>query len=189
MNSPLRFHALGFAGVGAVMIAVIMGAPLVQPRPESAQVQLDLGTPSPPITLAEYLEQRDTTSGPIVNTGLTRDYGRVITYTVAPPPGTENAPCQLRWTEQERHHGRAAAESSWRYEGILGWPDGLLVNPVTGEKKISGQIWVPLPNPLVDAGQFVVHLRLGCGALMLSEVDSTPFRVDVAQASKLAASP
>jgi hypothetical protein len=189
MNSP-RFRAPGFAAVAAVVIAVAMGAPLIQPQPQSARVQLVLGTPSPPITLREYLQrQRETSRGLIANTNLSNYSGRVVTYAVAPPPDMENAPCELRWTEFERHRGRPAEEGNWRYEAVLGWPDGLLVQPGAGEEQVSGEIWVPLPNQLVDVGQFFIRLRLICGGSTVTEANTVPFRVNVGQAAARPPSP
>lgn len=189
MHSPLRFRATGFAAVGTFVIAVVMGAPLIQPQPEGARVQLVLGTPSPPISLRDYLQrERETTSGLIADTNLSHQSGRVVTYTVAPPPVTANASCQLRWTELERYRRRPAEESNWRYEAVLGWPDGLLVPPRTGEEQISGEIWVPHPNQFVNVGQFVIRLRLLCGDRTVAEADTVPFRVNVEQASERAAS-
>ena len=189
MHSPLRFRAPGFAAVGAFVIAVVIGAPLIQPRPEGERVQLVLGTPSPPITLREYLQrERETGSGLIAETNLSNQSGRVVTYTVVPPPVTANASCQLRWTELERYRRRPAEESNWRYEAVLGWPDGLIVPPGAGEEQISGEIWVPHPNAFVNVGQFVIRLRLLCGGQTIAEADTVPFRVNVEQASKSAVS-
>lgn len=191
MNAPLRVHALAIAAVGAISTAVVLGAPLVQPSPAATSVALILSAPSTPVTLTAYAQQRQTSTGPIAATNLAdqSQAGRVISYSVVPPPVTDNATCELRWTQLAHRRDRPAEEGTWRYEAVLGWPDGLLVHPGAGQEKLTGEIWVPLPNPLVDVGRYVIRLQLHCGGSPIATADSAPFRVDVKQSGLRAETP
>lgn len=114
-----------------------------------------------PITLGDYLARyRGATIVPYVADRIRRQSGHRVIYTI-----TDFAPraadrCELVWTELDRRDN-PAEESFWRYDTVRGWPDGLLL-PTDAAHRVSGELWVPLPNALLDVGWFAIRLQVRC---------------------------
>jgi hypothetical protein len=178
MNQPPRVRSSRLAAMGVITIAAVMGLPMLQPAPRSAPVVIEAGTPSPLVTLGDYLvHRRQTTSGPFSAETFATQSGRIIPFTVSGMIPAEEVRCRVRWTERDLDHDRPAEESDWRYDDVLGWPDGLFEpDPATGS--FAGEIFAPRPNPLVDVGRFVVRLELVCGDETVDTDETPPFRVD-----------
>jgi hypothetical protein len=81
---------------------------------------------------------------------------------------------------------RPPQEGNWRYEDVLGWPDGLLF-PEATTREVTGELWIPEPNPLVDTGRFFMRLRLLCAGREIARRDSEP--IDVVLESRTSAVP
>jgi energy-converting hydrogenase Eha subunit A len=178
MIQPSRVHSSRLAAIAVIVIAAVIGLPVLQPARQPASVSIEVADPSPLITLGDYLvHRRQTTSGPFSAETFASQSGRIVPYTVSGLTATEGVRCVVRWTERDLDHDRPAEESDWRYDDVLGWPDGLFEpDPATGA--FAGEIFVPRPNPLVDVGRFVIRLELVCGDKTVDTDETEPFRVD-----------
>jgi hypothetical protein len=87
--------------------------------------------------------------------------------------------CRLHWSQLDRDRDQPAEESFWRYENVLGWPDGLLSPPDATTAAVTGELWVPLPNPFLDIGWFFIQVRLLCADREVVTGGTDEFRVDL----------
>jgi hypothetical protein len=136
---------------------------------------LVVSTPSDPIALGQYLrETRKTDSGPLTVGRLSAQLGRVVTFRGVNLQANMGDRCELRWTMIDQTRNRPAAEGFWRYNDVMGWPDGLFY-PDDSTKELSGEIWVPAPFPEVATDQFVVNLKLICARTVVANTATAPF--------------
>jgi hypothetical protein len=163
-------------------LAIVVGATLLVGFPSDGgrpAANLAVGAPSSPVTLGRYLAlSRKTGSSPFTTIRALGQSGRVVAFRVGAPVNVANMRCEVRWAELAMDDLRPAAEGNWRYQDVLGWPDGLLY-PKATTRDLAGELWIPEPNPLVDTGQFFMRVRLLCDGHELARDDTTTFLVNL----------
>lgn len=162
-------------------MAIVVGASLLVGRPigpmgyRPASVSLAVATPATPQPMQSYFAlMRKTGVSPFTTGG--RLPGRVVRFEIENLVGLPGDRCELRWTQLNRASLRPATEGVWRYNDVLGWPDGL-VFPAATAAPIGGELWVPEPDARVDVGQFFVRVRLLCGGREVARSDTASFQV------------
>jgi hypothetical protein len=163
-------------------MAVVLGTALLVQFPADGgrpAARLAVGTPSATITLGRYLtSDRKAGASPFTSIRALGQSGRTVSYAIDDVVNLANLRCELRWAELAQQDLRPATEGNWRYEDVLGWPDGLLY-PIATTRAASGELWIPEPNPLVDTGYFFMRLRLLCDGREIARRDTAPFLVDL----------
>jgi hypothetical protein len=175
-----------YLAISAVIVTVAIAALVTAQR--GGRLPFAAGRPQPtlsavrdpsPITLGEYIAQhRQVTERPFVSSRIAGQSGQMVTYTITNLTPDTGDRCEVRWTQLDRDRNRPAEESFWRYERVLGWPDGLVLRARTAPATWTGDLWVPLPNPFVDVGWFLVRLHLLCDGREIGKVDTEAFRVE-----------
>jgi hypothetical protein len=184
-NAGSRWLLAGAAIVIVVVIATIalitarLDGGLLRVAGGAPQVTLDVIRDPTPIALGDYLLEHRGRSGrlfvPPRNAGHS---GQIVTFTVTDlEPGAAGR-CRLHWSQLDSDRGRPATESFWRYEHVLGWPDGLLPEPDVKTTAVTGELWIPLPNPYVDVGWYDIQVRALCADREVAAANTGEFRVD-----------
>lgn len=172
----------------AIVLAAVMATALLAARigggslrvaGSAPQANLALTRDPTPIALGDYLLDHRGRSGrlfvPPRNAGHS---GQIVTFTVTNlEPGNADR-CQVYWSQIDSDRGQPATESFWRYEHVLGWPDGLLPEPESRTTAVGGQLWVPLPHPYVDVGWYDIEVRVLCADDEVATAKTGEFRVD-----------
>lgn len=150
--------AIAIAGVLLSAAAAWFGQPPV-PR------FVDDEAESSPVMLERFLAStRGATGGPLFAVqNLDNQPGRVFSYTLANIDAATADDCEVRWTSIDRRRNLPVAEGDWRYDDVLGWPDGLLIGAAVDDAgTLTGDIWTPLPGRAANVDRYFVRLRLLC---------------------------
>jgi hypothetical protein len=171
----------GWVSVGVAIVASLVIVALVTAQTRGDQNRGGSGASLPtlsatriptPIALGDYLAtHRGLTGRPFVSNRIAGQSGHIVTFKATNLELGAGDRCELRWTQLDKYRLRPTEESFWRYENILGWPDGLLSRP-------DGELWVPRPNPYVDVGWFFIRLQLLCADREVAWVDTDEFWVE-----------
>jgi hypothetical protein len=136
-----------------------------------------VGTPSAAQSLTNYFAtSRKTSASPYAPEYINGSKGRAVNFTLTDLHGLAEQRCELRWAELDRSDLHPASTVNWRYDDILGWPDGLFF-PDADTGEFDGEIWVPEPNANADIGQqFFIRLRLLCDNEEIARADTADFQ-------------
>jgi hypothetical protein len=156
-------------------MAIVVGALLLVGTPtDNAQrvVRITADPPAAAQTLQDYVaETRNAGVIPFIPQGRERNTGRVVSFEIIGLPDLAAKRCELRWAELNATDQRPATGSTWQYDDVLGWPDGLFF-PGEAAEPLEGEIWVPEP---AATGTFLVRLRLVCNKEEVAQGDTEWF--------------
>lgn len=146
-------------------------------QPPAPRIALDESA-STPVLLGQFLaSMRDTEGGPLFSEqSLANQPGRVLSYTLKNVDAAAADDCEVRWTSIDRRRNRPVAEGDWRYDDVLGWPDGLLVGAAVTAGELTGTIWAPLPGSAANVDRYFLRLRLLCAGREEATSDSPTYR-------------
>lgn len=168
--------------VALIVLAFVTAPPnrgLLRLAGIASPVSLALTRDPTPISLGRYLRTHRGLDLLFVDDRTAEKPGHVVSYTVTYLDPDLDHLCRLHWTQLDRDRDQPAEESFWRYENVLGWPDGLLSPPDATPGGVAGELWVPLPNQFLDVGWFFIQVRLRCAGGDVVTGGTDHFRVDL----------